>query len=98
MTTGSSNYGSELFAEFENLISGAGNDTITGTARGHAISTNGGDDTINAGGGSDTTNGGDGNDTRSLDDDFVNFPTSTTGGTGTDWIDYSAIAFCQRRG
>lgn len=63
MTTGSSNYGGELYTNFENLVSGAGNDSITGTAGSNVITTNGGDDTVNGAGGADTINTGDGNDT-----------------------------------
>ncbi|HEU0221793.1 MAG TPA: calcium-binding protein, partial [Paracoccaceae bacterium] len=63
MTTGSSNYGGELYAQFENLNSGNGNDDITGTAAANRIFTSGGDDVIYGGGGADSINAGLGNDT-----------------------------------
>jgi serralysin len=62
MDTGSSNYGSELYDGFENLISGNGNDTITGNASANVISTGGGNDTIYGGAGLDSLYGGAGND------------------------------------
>ena len=71
MVTGLTNYAGELFTNFENLITGNGADTVTGTAGANFISTNGGNDSIAAAGGNDTLEGGDGNDT--LD-----------GGTGAD--------------
>ena len=63
MATGASNWGGELFTNFENLVSGNGSDTITGTAGNNVISTNGDNDFINGGGGSDTINAGAGDDT-----------------------------------
>jgi Ca2+-binding RTX toxin-like protein len=87
MNTGSSNYGGELFTNFENLISGAGNDSITGTTVNNVINTNGGNDSVNAGAGADTVNTGDGDDvitdTQSMgaaDDDVYD------GGTGIDTL------------
>ena len=62
MTTGVTDYG-ESFINFENLITGDGNDTITGSSAANLIITNGGDDVIITGGGADTVYGGDGNDT-----------------------------------
>ena len=62
MVTGSTNFG-ESYTDFENLISGNGNDTITGTGGANTINTNGGNDTINAGFGDDTLVGGEGDDT-----------------------------------
>ena len=78
MNVGSSNYGGELYTNFENLISGAGNDIITGTADDDVISTDAGDDSIIAGPGNrhartaahgnDTLNGGSGADSMSGND------------------------------
>jgi Ca2+-binding RTX toxin-like protein len=73
MATGSSNYGSESFTNFENLISGAGADSITGTSAANVITTNGGNDTVKGAGGNDTLDTGDGND-------------SVVGGSGNDTI------------
>jgi Ca2+-binding RTX toxin-like protein len=55
----------------ENVTSGAGADTITGTNAANSINSGDGNDTINAGAGDDTVNSGAGNDT-------------ITGGTGND--------------
>ncbi|MBY6066190.1 M10 family metallopeptidase C-terminal domain-containing protein [Leisingera aquaemixtae] len=46
----------------ENLITGAGNDTVTGNSAANDIRTQAGDDTVRAMGGSDRLDGGDGND------------------------------------
>ncbi len=71
LTTGLTNFASESFTNFENLRSGAGNDTLTGTADANTIYGGVGNDTIDglAGNdtltgeaGDDTVNGGDGND------------------------------------
>lgn len=87
MTTGSSNYTGELYTNFENLLSGAGNDSITGTGGSNNIATGSGNDTVNAGAGTDTVSGGNGNDT------FVDTQTMTVGdndvydgGGGTDTL------------
>ncbi|WAP68666.1 beta strand repeat-containing protein [Jiella pelagia] len=72
-TTGSS---VSTAANFENLISGDGNDTITGTDGANVIQGRAGNDTINAGDGDDTIEGGAGADT--LD-----------GGDGTDTLSYA---------
>ncbi|MCW5612206.1 MAG: M10 family metallopeptidase C-terminal domain-containing protein [Rubrivivax sp.] len=87
MTTGSSNYGGELFTNFENLISGNGNDSITGTSGANVISTTGGNDTIDAGDGRDTVSGGDGDDT--IIDTIAMFDNNNDvfdGGNGTDTL------------
>jgi Ca2+-binding RTX toxin-like protein len=74
LATGFTNYG-ESFVNFENAITGGGNDTIIGTAGANAITTNGGNDSVLGDAGNDTINGGAGNDT--LD-----------GGAGTDEASY----------
>jgi Ca2+-binding RTX toxin-like protein len=73
MATGSSNYGSETFEGFENLISGSGGDTITGTGLGNNISTGGGVDTVYGGAGGDSLFGGADGDTLDggANDDFL---------------------------
>ncbi|HEU4377500.1 MAG TPA: peroxidase family protein [Hyphomicrobiaceae bacterium] len=55
----------------ENVIGGAGNDTITSNGNSNRLDGGAGDDTLSAGGSSDVLIGGDGND-------------SLTGGTGND--------------
>ncbi len=62
LLTGATNY-SESFINFENVVTGGGNDTITGTAGANGIYTNAGVDTINAGAGADYVQAGAGNDT-----------------------------------
>ncbi|MGD9784567.1 MAG: calcium-binding protein [Hyphomicrobiaceae bacterium] len=56
LTTGLTNYLNESFSNFENLISGPGSDTLTGTS---------GDNVIEGGAGADLMDGGLGNDTLS---------------------------------
>jgi Ca2+-binding RTX toxin-like protein len=62
LAAGTTDFG-EIFLNFENLISGNGTDTVTGTAGNNDIKTNGGTDSINAGDGNDTIDGGAGDDT-----------------------------------
>ncbi len=77
LVTGVTTFGTESFTNFENLISGAGADTITGTSGANIIRTNGGIDNVSAGDGNDIVEGGIGGDT--LD-----------GGLGVDTVDYSS--------
>jgi Ca2+-binding RTX toxin-like protein len=79
LNTGLTNYGGESFVNFENVVSGDGGDTITGTGTINLIRTGAGNDTVNAGGGHDTVEGGAGADT--LD-----------GGAGRDTLLYGGIA------
>src|SRR5690606_18095959 len=74
LATGSTDFG-EIFINFENLITGNGDDTITGTSGANVISTNGGVDIVNAGGGRDIVAGGSGGD-------------AVHGGPGFDILDY----------
>ena len=87
MTTGATNFWYELYTNFEHLVSGDGNDSITGTSGANSISTGAGNDSINAGAGMDTVNAGDGDDiitdTQGMgasDDDVYD------GGAGTDTL------------
>ena len=109
MVSGSSNYGGELYTNFENLVSGNGDDSITGTGGANDIRTNGGNDTVVAGGGEDIVYGGDGNDLLQggFVTDFVygeagddtiqvlagEFYDNADGGTGFDTLDHSASAY-----
>src|SRR5215210_7582851 len=65
-----------------NLVSGAGNDTITGNAAGNEIHAGDGNDEVNAGDGDDRVFGGAGNDILRGDagNDYLD------GGTGTDML------------
>ncbi len=63
MDTGLTNYGGELFAEFENVVMGAGNDTVTGNASNNSITLGAGNDSADGENGNDVINGGTGTDT-----------------------------------
>src|SRR5690606_21823710 len=67
LATGVTNFGYERFFNFENVITGAGNDTITGTSGANIIETGLGDDTLNGAGGVDTLIGGGGDDRYYVD-------------------------------
>lgn len=54
LVTGATNFSGESFVNFENLVTGDGDDTITGTAGDNRIETRGGIDTVTGGGGNDT--------------------------------------------
>ncbi|SPF79868.1 calcium-binding protein [Pseudoprimorskyibacter insulae] len=58
----------EALIAMENLVSGAGNDTIYGDGDSNLIDAGAGDDLIYGGGGDDTVIGGDGTDTFMFDD------------------------------
>ncbi|MTE01080.1 hypothetical protein GIY56_12315 [Paracoccus sp. YIM 132242] len=60
--TGSSNYGGELYTNFEGAVLGGGNDSVTGTAGANRINGGGGNDTLRGADGSDTLAGGSGSD------------------------------------
>jgi Ca2+-binding RTX toxin-like protein len=60
---GAPNEGDQVRSSNENIITGAGNDTVTGSADANTIVGGAGNDTINGGAGVDTLEGGDGNDT-----------------------------------
>ncbi|WP_051402212.1 M10 family metallopeptidase, partial [Lutibaculum baratangense] len=82
LATGSSNYSGELYTNFENVITGAGNDSITGTSGANVIDGGAGNDTLLGGSSSDTLYGGDGNDHL-----YGGFATDTVyGGAGDDTI------------
>jgi Ca2+-binding RTX toxin-like protein len=95
MVTGATNYSGESFTNFENLITGNGDDTITATSADNSISTNGGTDLINAGDGNDTLNGGDGDDT--LNGDAGNDTASYAGSSAAVTVSL-AIAGLQNTG
>jgi serralysin len=78
LADGTSNFG-ELFLNFENLITGNGEDTITGTDTANVITTNGGIDVVNAFAGDDVVAGGAGGDTLDggADIDILNYRVSS---------------------
>lgn len=71
LATGSSNYGGELFLNFEWVLLGAGNDSVTGTSVANCLDGGAGNDALRGYGGSDSLIGGAGSDTL-------------VGGTGDD--------------
>lgn len=74
--------GAQVFSNFENVITGGGNDSVIGDAGANVIQTQGGNDTVQAGDGNDTVDGGDGNDSLlgGAGDDSI------SGGAGNDTI------------
>lgn len=92
LATGLTNYTGESFINFENLISGGGNDLLTGNSSNNDIDGGAGNDTLSGGGGIDTLRGGDGDDRLnrggggSLQDEYY-------GGAGIDTIGADGIGF-----
>lgn len=103
MATGLTNFGGELYANFEKVRMGNGDDTVTGNAADNTIFGGGGNDTLTGGAGVDTINGDDGDDTITSDGDGGTYnggagndsmksglgPETMTGGTGIDTIDHT---------
>ena len=75
----------------ENIITGSGNDAVTGSADANALSTGDGSDTITGGGGNDTIDGGAGVDTAVVSDMATITATATgwqvAGADGTDTLE-----------
>ena len=93
MATGLTNFSTsgEFAFNFENAITGAGNDSITGNAAANLISTGAGNDFADGAAGNDRMSGGDGIDRMSggLGNDIVDGGTGNdtlSGGTGNDRI------------
>jgi serralysin len=86
MATGLTNFGGELYINFENATMGAGNDNVTGNAAANVINGGAGNDTMNGGGGNDTLDGGSGIDTVVFGsaNNTVNFLTGQATGDGND--------------
>ena len=83
--------GNDLLQNIENLISGSGNDILTGSSSDNSISAGDGNDTLSGGTGNDILNGGDGIDTASFVQSaavVVNLSLSTAQvtGAGTDTL------------
>ncbi|MBE8967882.1 M10 family metallopeptidase C-terminal domain-containing protein [Nostocales cyanobacterium LEGE 12452] len=105
LTTGVTNFVGETGINFENVNTGSGNDSITGSAADNVINTGSGNDTINGGNGNDILIGGAGTDRITDgggDDIYKYFSTSesqvgvardilTDFTPGFDKIDLSAI-------
>ncbi len=67
--------GNDRVSDFENLIGGAGNDTLAGDSGNNLVQGGAGNDSINASGGDDTIEGGGGNDSMdgSLGNDTLSY-------------------------
>jgi serralysin len=78
----------EEILNFENILTGGGNDTVIGSSANNTINAGAGNDTINGGAGNDTLLGYSGNDTLigGAGKD------SLTGGSGTDKFTYTALS------
>jgi Ca2+-binding RTX toxin-like protein len=83
---GGAGEGDRVNDDVENILTGSGNDVITGSSANNTISSGGGADTINGGGGNDTISGGTGNDTINGGDG----DDTIDGQAGTDTIDCEA--------
>ena len=89
LATGATSFAGESFLNFENLITGAGNDTLTGTSGANSIEGGDGNDILNGGDGVDTLRGGLGNDrliTDMLDDGEI-----FDGGDGIDTFSFESF-------
>ncbi|NBO15931.1 MAG: hypothetical protein EBV20_12530, partial [Betaproteobacteria bacterium] len=96
-STASGAQGSDVISGFENLIAGAGNDTVTGNEQWNSIVGGAGNDSISGGSGQDTLLGGTGNDVLdggSDADTLVGGSGNDTliGGAGIDLVDYSTVS------
>ena len=78
---------SSQYKDFENILGGAGNDTLTGNTLGNALVGGDGNDVLSGGGGDDTIDGGLGDDTAIYDAK----DTTVIGGGGSDTLNASAM-------
>jgi Ca2+-binding RTX toxin-like protein len=98
LSTGSASstqFGTDAFGGFEQIITGSGADVLTGSGGNDTISSGNGNDTIDGGDAGDTINGGDGadiilggnNDDKIIHDTSDEFAGGTVdGGSGTDLL------------
>ena len=87
LETGQTNTPNQVLSYFENVLSGSGNDLLTGTYGANLIAGGGGDDTIAGGGGTDSTYGG-------LGDDLIlahGADAILDGGDGIDTLDCTGV-------
>ena len=97
LATGATNFAGESFVNMENVISGVGNDTLTGTAGANSMNGGSGDDSLLGGDGNDTLNGGGGADTAlgGNGDDLIfasnGTPELIDGGAGVDTLNTTAF-------
>jgi Ca2+-binding RTX toxin-like protein len=86
LAAGTSNFGYESFVNFENVITGDGNDQVTGSSATNVITTNGGNDILDGGAGVDVMRGGAGNDSYVVDNAGDVVDESVGGSSGTDTV------------
>jgi Ca2+-binding RTX toxin-like protein len=96
LDTGFTNFVGETAINFENVNTGAGNDSITGTLGDNVINSGAGNDTANGGAGNDTLYGGNGNDVLNSGIGAD----SMVGGTGNDtyYVDSSSDVVVETAG
>jgi trimeric autotransporter adhesin len=93
LATGITNFSGHTASNFENVLTGSGNDSISGSLVDNIIRTGAGNDTINASSGDDSVDGGGGDDDIKLgdgDDIFngtVGGNDTVDGGNGNDSLD-----------
>ncbi|MGR3375002.1 MAG: M10 family metallopeptidase C-terminal domain-containing protein [Pseudooceanicola nanhaiensis] len=88
MTTGNTDFAGESFVNFENVLMGNGNDSVTGTSGANLIDGGGGNDTINDGQGADTVIGGAGDDLLLAGDTTFGNGDNWDGGIGQDTLSF----------
>ncbi len=92
LATGVTNFSYESFVNFENIITGNGNDQIVGTAGNNVISSGAGNDVLNGGAGADLMQGGAGNDVYVIDNAGDVVDESLAGSDGTDRVQSSVLS------
>jgi Ca2+-binding RTX toxin-like protein len=92
LAAGVTGFDYENFFNFENVITGAGNDQIIGTAGVNLIDTGAGNDILNGGAGADTMRGMAGNDTYYVDNAGDIADESVSGSDGFDRVN-SSVSF-----
>ena len=92
MTTGLTNFSSELYTGFEAVYMGDGSDSVTGTSGDNTVYGGLGNDTINDGAGGDAVYGGDGNDLFNTGDSTFTGD-GFDGGAGTDTLSYASYSW-----
>lgn len=101
LANGKTGIAGQSLVQFENMLAGAGNDTVTGTLGANALFGGAGNDILGGKGGLDSLYGGAGDDFLSIGsyDDFFNGITTVPvagsiydGGDGADYLDGLSVA------